>query len=875
MPRFLVPLPEQPEIHHPTQVVLAGLMAGFDLPEPVMLAPSANQKPLQTLALALDSAGCRTQSYYLPLEHILSGEALPLPLVVAIPSHVDGTPDYPVLIWNQVGPLFQVLNPFEGRLWLTQIGLQTHLAQVTETISEAEAQRTLESDAFTAAMRERLTRVLVMQSTAQSWLEMTQTDWRTRARLDAALRRVTHLINDNAIEAGNQANQALDYWMREAPDKPDSLLHESDWTFYPDTKRQQVVFRGVRALHVMPSADAPSIPSDDAPPPPVKTTFSRLWQAAIADGRANPVFIGIALVVATIVLFFEAILLRGLIDLTTVLQTPDERLTALLFVGLSALLLLGLKWGIRDQMARIGRRLDIRLRQTAYRLLPKLPERFFRQIALGDMAERFYHIKSSHRLPERSEKLISNSFEIVLMLIAFFIIDATIGSLALVRVLIFVVGLRIFHDNMLRGQRILREQLGNLNAHFLDTLMARMAIWWHRAERSVHQRYEALLVTIADRRLMLNKHLLIALMLNYSLGAFTLFVIIITYANNQLNLANLVLIVYWLYRTEELSARMVQDVYDYATDITKTRQFVDALNTPGEAHLWPTTSDTPESNVESDNDATAIAIRLDAATVQESNHTLLQPTTLAIDAGEHIAIVGQSGAGKTTLAGILLGRYPVMQGMVWIDEQRLTYERLQRLRQQIAWVDPTVHLWNQSLLDNLRYGVLFPDDDRLWQAIDMAELRPVIDDLPDGLQTIIGDNGRLLASGEAQRVRFARALQQPAARLVILDEAFRGVDSAQAQRLLQRARDHWADATLLHITHDVEQTQNFERVLVIRDGRIIEDDHPQALLQNDDSYYQILLNQQRQVGIQHQNWRHWQLRDGQLHESNAVNGGGA
>ena len=108
---------------------------------------------------------------------------------------------------------------------------------------------------------------------------------------------------------------------------------------------------------------------------------------------------------------------------------------------------------------------------------------------------------------------------------------------------------------------------------------------------------------------------------------------------------------------------------------------------------------------------------------------------------------------------------------------------------------------------------------RIEQAVDAAELHRVIERLPNGLDTPLGEGGGLVSGGEGQRVRLGRALLRPDVRLAILDEPFRGLDFEQRHKLLARSRETWRDATLLAISHDIAEALTFPRVLVLEDGR--------------------------------------------------------
>jgi ATP-binding cassette subfamily B protein len=255
--------------------------------------------------------------------------------------------------------------------------------------------------------------------------------------------------------------------------------------------------------------------------------------------------------------------------------------------------------------------------------------------------------------------------------------------------------------------------------------------------------------------------------------------------------------------------------------------------------------------------------------VQAGGHVILTDLSLAIKAGEHVGIVGSSGAGKSSLVGILLGWHRPTAGRVWIDEQLLQGAQLRQLRRETAWVDPAIQIWNRSMLENLQYGA--PESDiAVNQALEKANLFNVLERLPNGMQTFLGEGGGLVSGGEGQRVRLGRAILRPDVRLVILDEPFRGLDRPQRRQLLSQAREHWKDATLICITHDVGDTQEFERVLVIEDGRLIEDDAPAKLIEQPNSRYQQFIKAEKAVREElwsSNDWRRLQLSEGKLTES--------
>jgi ATP-binding cassette subfamily B protein len=263
---------------------------------------------------------------------------------------------------------------------------------------------------------------------------------------------------------------------------------------------------------------------------------------------------------------------------------------------------------------------------------------------------------------------------------------------------------------------------------------------------------------------------------------------------------------------------------------------------------------------------------MSGVTVEAAGNTILEDVELEVSPGEHIAIVGPSGAGKSSLVGLLLGWYRPARGRVEVDARPLSGDWVDRLRRDTAWVDPAVMLWNRSFLDNLRYGVDQDGEALLPEILAKAQLREVLERLPDGLATELGEGGAMVSGGEGQRTRVGRALARKRARLVILDEPFRGLDLPARRELLAMVRSWWRDATLLWVTHDIAETEPFPRVLVVEGGRVVEDGAPAELCRREDSRYAELVRGDREMherewsGAQ---WRRVWLERGELREEPA------
>jgi ATP-binding cassette subfamily B protein len=345
--------------------------------------------------------------------------------------------------------------------------------------------------------------------------------------------------------------------------------------------------------------------------------------------------------------------------------------------------------------------------------------------------------------------------------------------------------------------------------------------------------------------------------------------IVINYVSKGGEPNEILLLFYWTLTLPTLGQSLALQVQQYPVMRNQVLRVLEPLAAPDEEDIW---FHQGENLVEQSLPATLdepISIRMENVLVQAGGNTILEDINLDIRPGEHIAVVGPSGAGKSSLVGLLLGWHRPAKGHILIDGQVLDGKRIQSLRREIAWVDPAVQIWNRSLYENLRYGM---EDDAnvasIGTILQEADLYGVLDLLPDGMKTKLGEDGGLVSGGEGQRVRLGRAFYRQGARLIILDEPFRGLDREKRRNLLQKALEQWDSATVILITHDVGETLPFDRVLVIENGRLIEDENPTQLAAQPDSRYRAFLDAEDEVRRkiwESADWRRLTLRDGTLH----------
>lgn len=841
---------------------------------------------IDTLEEVAAQLGLEAEQVMVPEDHLLLPETAPLPALVVV-RQPNGTTHF-VVAWRRHGPLVQMMDPATGRRWVAEGELLRDLYVHTSAVPAEAWREWAGSDAFLDGLRSRLRALGVARGAVARHVEAALADpgWRSLGILDAATRMTADVCRAGGLRRGREAAKAVASFAARAAGAGDlGPIPAVYWSVRPappdEDGGEQLAMRGAVLLHVSGrrapgeagEAETPAaLPPDlvaalEEPPSRPARDLVRLVRR---DGLLAPAALLAALALAAVGVLFEAALFQGAFELARKLSPVEQRLGAVAALVAFSVGLLLLEWPVAAGALRVGRKLEARLRLAFLEKIPRIGDRYFHSRLVSDMAERSQSTHTLRTLPELGAHLARRTFELVFTAAGLVWLEpsgaaATIAAAAAALALPLAIQSRLTE----RDLRV-RSHVGALGRFYLDVMLGLVPIRTHGAGRAVRREQESLVVEWMRASTSLVRTA-VAVEAAQALVGLTLALWLVSdYLSRGGAAGGVLLLAYWALNLPALGEEIAATARQYPARRNVALRLLEPLGAPEEA---------PEADDEAGGDGAArrgdgVALALEGVTVRAGGHVILDGVDLEVAAGSHVAVVGPSGAGKSSLVGLLLGWHRPSEGRVVVDGEPLGGARLSRLRRETAWVDPAVQLWNRSLVDNLRYGAA-DEVGELGAVISGADLAGVLERLPEGLQTRLGDAGGLVSGGEGQRVRFGRALVRREARLVVLDEPFRGLDRTRRRELLARARELWRGATLLCVTHDVAETLDFERVLVVEGGRVVEDAPAAELAARPDSRFRALVDADRAAHEElwgDPRWRRLRVDAGRLLEEERARG---
>lgn len=227
----------------------------------------------------------------------------------------------------------------------------------------------------------------------------------------------------------------------------------------------------------------------------------------------------------------------------------------------------------------------------------------------------------------------------------------------------------------------------------------------------------------------------------------------------------------------------------------------------------------------------------------------LQNFNLELLPGQKVAVIGRTGSGKSTLAQLLIRMYDPQKGTIMLDDTDIREYDLEDLREQISYVPQDVFLFSDTITNNIRFGLDAADEESVYRAARQASVEKEIQSLPGGFGTFIGERGITLSGGQKQRISIARALIKDP-HLIIFDDCLSAVDARTEKEIIGNLYEYLKDKTTLFITHRIFSLFEFDKIIVLEDGHIVEQGTHEMLMRHN-GYYAEMYRKQQQKDLSH------------------------
>lgn len=799
---------------------------------------------IDTLEDVAKHMGVDCVQHLLPLDSFLAEARLRLP-IIAVVTTPSGSPHF-IVLWRALGARWQIMDPARGRRWMSEGELRSQLHVHTQKFEPTELRAWARQSSFASALRRRVHELVGRRLADALWARAEQDQsWHSLAALDAATRFSAAMKQESARPTKAWTAELLQRSFSQALleiEAPREIPAEF-WSIRPTPSNSAVTMAGCVMLGSQPARPPVADPSrtrlEDAAylqralaePEP---SLLKLVRPLLATSPGLIVLAACAIAFASVfVALVEVLTMR--IALSEVAQFTQfaQKLGIVGWLASLFLLLLALETVLALGQRRIGRTVETRLRLALFGALPSLDDNFIRSRPTSDLAQRAQLLHLVRDIPALGLTLVRGSADLICTLAIIALLDpwltVLVGAAAVVLSVTSVVAGKRSAEIELK----LQANSAALLHVFQDALLGVIPLRVHGAELSLRREHHSrLLPWVSTQKERLTQRALSSTIQGILVAAL-LSLILLRGQSVFPDGTRFVLLLFWVLRVPTAAQSLigvVQMFPSYRLALVRALEPVRGI---------------PERAVPKQAEHTiygtghrGVRLRFDAVEVVAAGHVVLRELSLDIAPGEHVAIIGRSGAGKSTLLSLLLGLRAPSRGAIYADDKLLMGETLHALRRQTAWIDPSVQLWNEAFLANLMYG--HEEVHRSMNSVlEVADLVGVVGRLPEGLVSRVGSDGTLLSGGEGQRLRVGRALLNERSRLALLDEPFRGLDRDLRSKMLQDLRDVFCQETLILVTHDVEHVVGLDRVLVVEDGRIVEDGAPNELLAHESRFREL------------------------------------
>jgi subfamily B ATP-binding cassette protein MsbA len=487
-----------------------------------------------------------------------------------------------------------------------------------------------------------------------------------------------------------------------------------------------------------------------------------------------------------------------------------------------------------------GRRVVADLRRELFDSYLRLPATFFDRNSAGQLISKLAY--NSEQVANAATKAVISAFRDIMLLVYLLIVMLSINArlTAVMLMLVPVVALVVttISRKFRKISRNIQDSMGDVAHVTEEAVVGQRVVKVFRGQESENARFDR--VNERTRRLhmrMIATHMLSSSMVQLAAGlAMVTLMIVSTRPSmlDQITAGTFTSIFFAMVATIPPLKRLTTVQSQMQKGIAAAESIFVVIDSEKEADHGTRTIERARGEVEF-NDV--------SFQYNSDEKPILENITLRLPAGSVTALVGHSGSGKTTLAGLLPRFYQYQKGHILLDGYELSEYQLDNLREQIALVSQEVVLFNDTIAGNIAYGALSNTDrETIVAAAKAAHAMEFVEQLPEGLDTRLGEHGTLLSGGQRQRLAIARALLKDAP-VLILDEATSALDS-ESERVIQDAlKEVMKNRTTLVIAHRLSTIENADQVIVLSKGRVIEQGTHDDLLMNNGAYARLYQTQ--------------------------------
>jgi len=493
-------------------------------------------------------------------------------------------------------------------------------------------------------------------------------------------------------------------------------------------------------------------------------------------------------------------------------------------------------------MASISQRALKQMRKDLFSHLQTLTVRFFDTHSPGELMSRLTNdIEAINQaVSQNVVALFASVLSLIGILIAMFVLNPWLAMATLIVVPIMVWFAEFVARYTRRGFRDLQKQLGTLNAIMEEAISGQKVIKAFRRNESVVANFQAQNQSVFKAGVYANSYAMLLMPLTGVLGNF--FVIILAGLGGWLALHGMVSIgaiaTFINYGQNFINPlRHLANMYNaIQAALAGAERVFEIIDTASEAQPIE------QKSLPALNTIRGHVCFKNVTFGYQSDLPIIKNLSLEAKAGQIIALVGPTGAGKTTIINLLTRFYEIQSGQITIDGQDIRHVSKESLRRQLGLVLQDTFLFSNTVLENIRYGRLDASDDECYEAARLSDADHFIRQLPHGYQTELSERGSNLSQGQRQLLAIARAiLADPA--ILILDEATSSVDTRTEARIQKALLRLMEGRTSFVIAHRLSTIRDADNVVVIHNGEIAEQGTHQQLLDRRGFYHQLYLSQ--------------------------------